>query len=207
MQTIDAARVRERLAAAGLAAPDELPAVLAEFLQLLERWNRVHNLTAIADADELIDRHLIESLALAPLLAGRTIADVGSGAGLPGLPLALAEPGREFTLIESRAKRVGFLRHVVGELGLGNVGVSHGRVEDLRFEQPFGTVLARAVAPLARLIVMTRHLGAPGSRLVVVTGASGERLPPPSGYRSRAVGAEVTGLVRGSVVCLERNGD
>jgi 16S rRNA (guanine527-N7)-methyltransferase len=199
--------VAERLAAAGLAVAPSAAAALARYIALLERWNRVHNLTAIRGAEGLIDRHLIESLAVAPLLAGTRVADVGSGAGLPGIPLAIHEPAKAFTLIESRAKRAGFLRHVIGELGLANATVSHGRVEDLRSAEAFDTVLARAVAPLDELLVLTRHLTAAGSVLVVLTGAgaaSRKRFP---GYVSKPVSAGLARLVHGSIVYLERDED
>src|SRR4029077_6649724 len=149
---------------------------LARFLELLMRWDRVYNLTGIRDRQELVDRHLVESLALRPLLRGERIADVGAASGLPGLPLAIVEPDRSFTLIESRAKRVRFLRQAIVELGLRNAVVAHGRAEDLRSERPFGTVLARAVAPPAELLAIVRGLTAPGSILLLLTAAHLETL-------------------------------
>ena len=166
-----ASDVGRRLARAGLELPKPQSEALARFLDLLIRWNRVYNLTGIRDAGELVDRHLIESLALRPLLRGERIADVGTGAGLPGLPLAITEPDRAFTLIESRAKRVRFLRQVIVELGLRNAVVAHGRAEHLRPAQPFATVLARAVAPPAELLEICRNLTAPGSILLLLTAA------------------------------------
>src|SRR5215471_3194064 len=163
--------VDRRLARAGLDLPKAHSEALARFLDLLMRWNKVYNLTGIRDAHELVDRHLIESLALRPLLRGERIADVGTGAGLPGLPLAITEPERSFTLIESRAKRVRFLRQVIVELGLRNAVVAHGRAEHLRPERPFATVLARAVAPPAELLEICRNLTAPGSFLLLLTAA------------------------------------
>lgn len=159
------------LAAAGHPVAPEIAAALSEYLRLLVKWNRTYNLTGIRDPDELVERHLVESLALAPLLRGKRIADVGTGAGLPGIPLAIVAPERRFVLIESRAKRVYFLRHVVMTLGLGNAEVAHARVEDLPCERPFDTVLARAVAPPAALVAMTRHLTAPGTILLLLTAA------------------------------------
>ena len=166
-----AADVARRLRAAGVALPERQVELLARFLELLVRWNRVYNLTGIRDTGELVDRHLVESLALRPLLRGERIADVGTGAGLPGLPLAITEPERSFTLIESRAKRVRFLRQAIAELELRNALVAHGRAEDLRPEPPFATVLARAVAPPAELLAVSRSLTAPGSILLVLTAA------------------------------------
>jgi 16S rRNA (guanine527-N7)-methyltransferase len=161
--------IHRRLAALGFAVTDAQAVALAEFVALLLRWNTVYNLTGVRGADELVDRHLVESFALRAHLNGVEIADVGSGAGLPGLPLAIVEPERRFTLIESRAKRVRFLRHVVGELELRNTVVAHSRAEDLHVERPFDTVLARAVAPPAELLELCRHLTAPGSILLLLT--------------------------------------
>lgn len=168
---VSSAEVRRRLAAVGFDVTAEQGTALAAFVELLLRWNKVHNLTGVRGADEMVDRHLVESLALRALLKGADIADVGSGGGLPGLPLAIAEPARRFTLIESRSKRVHFLRHAAAELKLGNVEVAHGRAEGLRVERPFATVLARAVAPPAELLAICRHLTAPGSILLLLTAA------------------------------------
>src|SRR5262245_33352880 len=165
------AEVARRLERAGVSLTKPEGAALARFVELLMRWNRVHNLTGLRNLGDIVDRHLVESLALRPLLEGERIADVGTGGGLPGIPLAITEPGREFTLIESRAKRVHFLRHVTAELGLENTIVAHGRAEHLRPERPFATVLARAVAPPAELLEICRTLTTPGSILLLLTAA------------------------------------
>ena len=157
------------MVAVGFSITAEQSATLAAFVELLLRWNKVHNLTGVRGADEVVDRHLVESFALRALIQGTHVADVGSGGGLPGVPLAIVEPERRFTLIESRAKRVHFLRHVVGELKLTNTSVAHSRAEDLHVERPFDTVLARAVAPPAELLNVCRHLTAPGSVLLLLT--------------------------------------
>ena len=163
------AELSRRLSAIGLPLAAKQAAALAAFVELLLKWNKVYNLTGVRGADEVVDRHFVESFALRPLLKGTHVADVGSGGGLPGVPLAIAEPQRAFTLIESRAKRVRFLRHVVGELKLTNTTVAHSRAEDLHVERPFDTVLARAVAPPAELLHVCRHLTAPGSILLMLT--------------------------------------
>jgi 16S rRNA (guanine527-N7)-methyltransferase len=168
-EAVSPSTISRRLAAVGLPQADETSAALARFVDLLLRWNRVYNLTGVRGVDEILDRHLVESFALRPALRGTRIADVGTGAGLPGVPIAIAEPERHFTLIESRAKRVHFLRHVVTELKLANVEVAHARAEHLHVERPFDTVLARAVAPPAELLEITRHLTAPGSILLMLT--------------------------------------
>ncbi|HEX6997004.1 MAG TPA: 16S rRNA (guanine(527)-N(7))-methyltransferase RsmG [Gammaproteobacteria bacterium] len=201
-----AAVVRARLAAAGFTPPAADVERLAAFLALLARWNRVYNLTGIRTTEELVNRHLAESLALAPLLRGRRIADVGTGAGLPGVPLAIVEPERQFTLIEPRAKRARFLRHVAAQLALGNVSVAQARAEDLRPEHPFDTVLARAVAPPAELLGMCRPLAAPGGAVLLLTtdrlAAELEALAAGQGLR-RAAYRRRPG-VRGSILLLER---
>ena len=168
-RAVSSNELRRRLTAVGFTITAEQSATLAAFVELLLRWNKVHNLTGVRGADEVVDRHLVESFALRALIKGTHVADVGSGGGLPGVPLAIAEPERRFTLIESRAKRVHFLRHVVGELKLTNTGVGHSRAEDLHVERPFDTVLARAVAPPAELLSVCRHLTAPGSVLLLLT--------------------------------------
>lgn len=168
---IDPARVAAALDAAGLPRAPATVDALTGYLNLLARWNRTYNLTGTRDPRELVERHLVESITLSAWLHGERIADVGTGGGLPGLPLAIDAPERRFVLIESRVKRVRFLRHVVGSLRLQNVEVAHTRVEDLRCERPFDTVLARAVAPPAELIALTRHLTAPGTVLLMLTAA------------------------------------
>jgi 16S rRNA (guanine527-N7)-methyltransferase len=166
---VSSAELRRRLAAVGFDVTAEQGAALEKFVELLLRWNKVYNLTGVRGADEVVDRHLVESFALRAFIKGTHVADVGSGGGLPGVPLAIAEPERQFTLIESRAKRVHFLRHVLGELKLKNTSVAHSRAEDLHVERPFDTVLARAVAPPAELLSVCRHLTAPGSVLLLLT--------------------------------------
>lgn len=200
--------VARRLERAGIRLPDAQSAALARFLDLLMRWNRVYNLTGIRDLAELVDRHLIESLALRPLLQGDRVADVGTGAGLPGVPLAITERARSFTLIESRAKRVRFLRHVIGELDLANTQVAHGRAEHLRPDRPFDTVLARAVAPPAELLAICRNLTAPGSILLLLTAthlqAAFDGLAPDFVLRHVARDRETAPKLRSSIVLLER---
>ena len=205
--TISSAELRRRLAAVGFDVTAEQGAALAEFVVLLLRWNKVYNLTGVRGVDEVVDRHLVESFALRALLKGTHVADVGSGGGLPGVPLAIAEPQRRFTLIESRAKRVRFLRHVVGELELKNTVVAHSRAEDLQVERPFDTVLARAVAPPAELLDVCRHLTAPGSLLLMLTAShlqdSFRGLAPD--FVMRPVPKDGPTL-RSSIVMLERSG-
>jgi 16S rRNA (guanine527-N7)-methyltransferase len=133
-----------------LAAPDA--GRLVSLLDELERWNRTYNLTAIVNRDEMVTHHLLDSLAVHPDLAGSAIADVGTGAGFPGLPLAIVNPERRFTLIDSNGKKVRFVSHAARTLGLGNVDAIHARVESLKPKHPFDTVLTRAFAPLPEML-------------------------------------------------------
>jgi len=199
------AELSRRLSAIGLPLAAKQAAALAAFVELLLKWNKVYNLTGVRGADEVVDRHFVESFALRPLLKGTHVADVGSGGGLPGVPLAIVEPERRFTLIESRAKRVRFLRHVVAELELANTEVAHGRAEDLPVTRPFDTVLARAVAPPAELLSICRHLTAPGSILLLLTAAHLQDAfrGLAADFLVRPVTADVPKL-RSSIVLLER---
>jgi 16S rRNA (guanine527-N7)-methyltransferase len=181
-------------------------AALTTYLSLVNRWNRVHNLTGTRGIRELLDRHLVESLAIESLLVGSRVADVGSGAGFPGIPLAICEPQRYFTLIESRAKRANFLRHVVATLGLRNVVVAQTRAEDLTQQPPFDTVLARAVARPEKLLDIVRPLMAEGSILLLLTSSALAKSlqEPGAGFVLQPVTLGVP--LQSAVVRLERRG-
>ena len=130
---------------------------LEALLDELEKWNRRVNLTAIRNRDEMITAHILDSLAARPLLHGREILDVGTGPGFPGLPLAIVEPDREFTLLDSNNKKIMFVQHVAGLLGLDNVIAVKGRGEDYAPGHRFDTVIARALAALQRLVEIAGH--------------------------------------------------
>ena len=134
-------------------AAEKFAALLTE----LEKWNRRVNLTAIRDPDEMVTGHLLDSLVARPLLAGARVLDVGTGPGFPGLPLAIVEPHRHFTLLDSNRKKIMFVQHVAGLLGLDNVAVVKGRGEDYAPGQRFDTVIARALAALPRLVEIAGH--------------------------------------------------
>lgn len=137
---------------------------LLGLLDELERWNAVHNLTAITDREEMVTHHLLDSLSVHPYLAGEHVADVGTGAGFPGLPLAVTNPERHFTLIDSNQKKLRFVAHAARKLGLANVETLHARVEVLKPVRAYDTVVARAFAPLPRLLEQVRPLFGPGTR-------------------------------------------
>jgi 16S rRNA (guanine527-N7)-methyltransferase len=156
-----------------------------QLLDELSAWNRSFNLTAITQRDAMIRGHLLDSLSASPELAGQRIADVGTGAGFPGLPLALAAPERAFTLIDSVAKKIRFVSHAVRRLDLGNVTPLQARVETLAPEQPFDTVVARAYAALPQLLASVRGLCGPQTRVLALKGRypADELAQLPPGWR------------------------
>jgi len=162
----------------------------------LVRWNRVHNLSGVRDPGAMIPLHLLDSLALAPFVRATRVADIGSGAGLPGLPLALTDADLVVTLIEPRAKRALFLEHVVRTLGIGNVIVERARAEDLPGAGAFDTLVARAFGSLAQFVAAAAHLRRPGGILLAAKGrhpgAEVEDLPP--GWRAEIRELAVPGV-------------
>jgi 16S rRNA (guanine527-N7)-methyltransferase len=161
---------------------------LLAFQALLAKWNRVYNLVADADPDILLRRHLLDSLAAVPYISGPRVIDVGTGAGLPGIPLAIALPEVQFTLLDAIAKKTRFVRQVVQELGLKNVDVVHSRVEPFQPETGFDTVITRAYAAISDMLAQTRHLCRPGTRVVALKGEypADELAALPQGFRVEA---------------------
>jgi 16S rRNA (guanine527-N7)-methyltransferase len=143
---------------------------LLRLLDELHQWNRAYNLTGIESRAAMVATHLLDSLAASSELAGTRVADLGTGAGFPGLPLAIARPELQFTLIDATAKKVRFVAHAARTLGLGNVEAVQARAESMRPAAPFDTVTARAVAPLAKLAALARPLSRPGTRLLALKG-------------------------------------
>jgi 16S rRNA (guanine527-N7)-methyltransferase len=143
---------------------------LVELIDELARWNKLYNLTGITTQPQMITHHLLDSLAVNAQLAGERVADVGTGAGFPGLPLAVANPQRHFTLIDSTAKKIRFVEHAAQLLELANVTALHTRAEQMLPEPPFDTVVARALAPLPRLLQTVAPLCGPRTRVVAMKG-------------------------------------
>lgn len=169
MESADLARaLADGLAAMKLALPAGAHARLLGYLDLLARWNRTWNLTAVRDPAAMVPYHLLDSLALLPCVHGASLADLGSGAGLPGIPLAVARPDLAVTLIESNGKKARFLREAVRSLPLANVTVLQARVQDAAGS--FDTVTARAFASLADMLDWGGHLLAPGGRWLAAKG-------------------------------------
>lgn len=147
------------------------PALLA-YLALLDRWNRTYNLTAIRDLSEMVGKHLLDSLAMAPHVAGvARLADLGTGPGLPGIPLAIVQPGLQVTLVESNGKKARFLREALRRLALANAQVAESRIEAFQAPGAFDAITARALATLPAIIAMGGHLLAADGRLMAMKGA------------------------------------
>ncbi len=143
---------------------------LLALVDALERGNAQFNLTAIRDRDGMLRKHVLDSLTLQPYLRGQRLADVGTGAGFPGLPLAIVNPQRRFTLIEATGKKARFVEQTVESLGLRNVQVVHSRAETHRPFELFDTVMARALSSLADFVAYAGHLCIPGGRMLAMKG-------------------------------------
>ncbi|MEO7465204.1 MAG: 16S rRNA (guanine(527)-N(7))-methyltransferase RsmG [Nitrosospira sp.] len=157
----------------GLLLPEETQLQLLQYLALISKWNGVHNLTAVRTPEAMLVRHLLDSLAVLPYIAGPQIIDVGSGAGLPGIPLALAHPDWHVVLLESNQKKAAFLQQARIELELKNIEVVGERVENFRSLVEFDTIISRAFSDLADFVKLSGHLCAEGSvngRLVAMKG-------------------------------------
>lgn len=160
---------------AALALDRALAAPLLDYLALLLRWNRTYNLTAVRDPGEMVTKHLLDSLAMHPHVdaiaaAGGSLADLGTGAGLPGIPLAIAKPGLRVTLVESAGKKARFMREAVRQLGLDHVRVAESRIEALDEPGRYDAITARALATLPLIIELGGHLLKPGGRLLAMKG-------------------------------------
>jgi len=154
---------------------------LVSYLALLQKWNRVFNLTAVRDPAQMVSRQLLDSLSILPWVKGRRVLDVGTGAGLPGIPLAIALPDLMFTLLDANGKKTRFVQQAAAELGLGNVNVLNGRIEALQDAAGFDVITSRAFASLADFLSTTAHLLADGGCWLAMKGQA-ERdeggLPP-----------------------------
>lgn len=154
----------------GLSLDVEARAKLLAYLALLHKWNGVYNLTAIRDPEAMVSHHLLDSLSTLPHLWPGRWLDVGCGGGTPGLVLAIARPDWQFTLIDSNSKKTGFVQQAVIELGLKNVGVHSGRVEQWQPAKRFDGIISRAFAELADFLCLTQHLLAPAGKWAAMKG-------------------------------------
>lgn len=154
---------------------------LLDYLALLLKWNRAFNLSAIRDPARMVSRQLLDSLSILPWLRGPRVLDVGTGAGLPGIPLSIARPDLEFTLVDSNGKKARFVRQAIIELGLDNVEVEQVRIESFRDQRGFDTITSRAFTDLHAFLDLTGHLRAPAGCWAAMKGGleefDPERLP------------------------------
>jgi 16S rRNA (guanine527-N7)-methyltransferase len=162
MTEVDATACGQRLAEGsalmGLTLQANHQQQLLSYLALMHKWNKAFNLTAVRDPLEMVSRHLLDSLVLLPYLQGECCLDMGTGPGLPGIPLSIMRPDIQLTLLDSNSKKVRFLRQVVLELGLDHCQPIHSRVEAYRVERPLHMLTARAVTTLSGLLEVSRHL-------------------------------------------------
>jgi 16S rRNA (guanine527-N7)-methyltransferase len=164
-------RIRAGIAAMGLEMPRSAPESLARYLELIAKWNRVHNLTAVRETEQMVVLHVLDSLSLLPHLEGvKTLLDVGSGPGLPGIPVAIARPDIAVTLLDASHKKAAFLEQAKVELALANVRVVCERVEAWKAERRFDAVVSRAFADLVDFVDQAQHLVAPGGTLIAMKG-------------------------------------
>ena len=158
------------MASLGLEASGDGVDALARYVGLLARWNEAFNLVGPCSPEEMVARHVLDSLTALPYLAGTEVLDLGTGAGLPGIPLAVLAPHRRYTLLDSKGKKTRFVTQVISELKLQNGAVVQARVESFAPELPFDTVITRAFSSLEHFVQSCHHLAAAGGRLVAMKG-------------------------------------
>ena len=180
MSTAD--QLERGLLALGLTLDRDTRERLLDYVALIEKWNRVYNLTAIREPEKMVSHHLLDSPAVAPHLRAGRLLDVGSGAGLPGIPLALANPDMQVTLLDSNHKKAAFLNQAVVELKIRNAQVCGERVESWQTQSGFDVIISRAFSDMGEFVRVARHLLAPGGMFAAMKGVHPyeeiEKLPP-----------------------------
>jgi 16S rRNA (guanine527-N7)-methyltransferase len=190
--------------------PDGADVKLARLLTELEHWNTRINLTAIRDPQDMVSGHILDSLAVRPMISGSRVLDIGTGAGFPGLPLAIVEAQIEFRLLDANGRKISFVRHVIGELGLANASAIKARIEDYAPDERFDTVIARALASVPRLLELAGHLVRDEGVLLALKGkypaTELEQIKEISGWKYDVTDLTVPGLESHArhVVCLRR---
>ena len=160
-----------RCEALGLLLSDSVIDQLLSYIQLMHRWNRTYNLTAVRSIDSLVTRHIVDSLTVLPYFPkGKTVLDVGTGAGLPGLPIAIVRPDLQVSLLDSNGKKICFLRQVVSDLGVKNVKIEQQRVELFQPKVPYDIIIARAFSSLSNLLSSSKQLCATTGRIIAMKG-------------------------------------
>ena len=144
--------------------------LLTRYVELLTKWNKAYNLTAVRDSHEMVSRHILDSLSIAPYMSGQHLLDVGSGPGLPGMVMAIVYPDKSFTLLDSNGKKTRFMTQAKMELGLQNVQVENTRCESYQAAQPFDVIMSRAFSSLLDMVSGTRHLLSPDGIFLAMKG-------------------------------------
>jgi len=158
------------LNSAGFSLSDQQKQQLVGYVAMLHKWNKAYNLTSVRDPEQMLVRHILDSIVVEPHLVGERFIDVGTGPGLPGIPLAIVRPQSHFTLLDSLGKRVRFLKQVQHELKLENVSPVQSRVEDFPAEPPFDGVISRAFASLTDMVTWCHHLPGQQGRFYALKG-------------------------------------
>lgn len=166
--------LKKGLAELKLELKDQQIEQLLAYLALLIKWNKAYNLTAIREPEKMLTHHLLDSMAIAPYIKGDRILDVGTGAGLPGIPMAITYPEKQFTLLDSNGKKTRFCQQVKMELGLDNLHVAKTRVEELEAKAGFDLITSRAFADLSLMVKLTKHLLSPNGRMAAMKGPKAE---------------------------------
>ncbi|TNV21119.1 16S rRNA (guanine(527)-N(7))-methyltransferase RsmG [Buttiauxella sp. B2] len=163
-------KLNRLLESAGITLPENQKQQLVGYIELLHKWNKAYNLTSVRRPEEMLVRHILDSIVVEPHLQGSRFIDVGTGPGLPGIPLAIVRPDSHFTLLDSLGKRVRFLRQVQHELHLENITPVQSRVEEFPAEPPFDGVISRAFASLTDMVTWCKHLPAENGRFYALKG-------------------------------------
>lgn len=178
----------------GIALSPERSCCLLEFLSLLSKWNKVYNLTAIRDPADMLSHHLLDSLSVSPYLCGQRVLDIGTGPGLPGIPLSILHAGKSFVLIDSNGKKTRFVRQAVLELGLSNVEVVQERVDRFQNELLFDTMVTRAYSAMPGILSGASHLLKKGGRILAMRGRMPDQPIDYPGFKASIIPTRVPGL-------------
>ncbi|MRI33404.1 16S rRNA (guanine(527)-N(7))-methyltransferase RsmG [Endozoicomonas sp. OPT23] len=163
-------RICQGAEALSVSLSDTQADLLTRYVELLVKWNKAFNLTAVRDPEEMVSRHILDSLSIAPFMEGEHLMDVGSGPGLPGIPMAILNPEKQFTCVDSNGKKTRFMTQAVAELGLKNVFVTNERCESFKADQPFDVIMSRAFSSLIDMVDGTEHLLAKGGKFLAMKG-------------------------------------
>jgi 16S rRNA (guanine527-N7)-methyltransferase len=198
----------EKLSEADINISAPIQNKIVDFLLLLIKWNQTYNLTSIRYPEKMITHHVLDSLSIAKLLEGNQILDVGTGAGFPGIPLALTEPSRSFVLIDSNGKKIRFLLHVIQQLQIPNVMLVQERVESYKSSHQFTTIISRAFSSIKDFIEQTKHLCSKDCKFLAMKGEYplAELADLPNGFSVKAIDViEIKGLeAKRHAVSLQR---